>query len=68
MTEDTKFPKKIDITTPTTGRIVYSYFYSKNTEDWFKQCMEDSPIHETKYGLWEDWYSKWFSQFKETEE
>ena len=39
-----------------------------DADDWFKRCMEDSPIYETKYGLWEEWYSKWFSQFRNNKE
>ena len=57
MSEDTKFPNTF-------------WIRKQWVKDWFKQCMEDSPIIETKYGLWEEWYNKWFNQFEtsQTEE
>jgi len=69
MTEDTKFPEwmkywNLDYTD-------YTVIISRLEMDyWFKRCMEDSPILETKYGLWEEWYNKWFNQFEtsQTEE
>ena len=51
-------------------------------EDWFKRCMEDFPKpHDAGYGsdgekfswayydeeIMDEWFEKWFSQFKEIE-
>ena len=66
MTEDTKFPESIKDYTSNDG-LLTEFVETEDIQDWFKRCMEDSPIHETKYGLWEEWAEKWFGQFKETE-
>lgn len=63
MTEDTKF----QFPRTRKGHVIRiaEMRLDREQKDWFKRCMEDSPIHETKYGLWEEWAEKWFGQFKE---
>ena len=45
-------------------------FDPKNTEDWFKRCMEDFPRYPVigrgdpwTHREYEAWFKKWFTQF-----
>lgn len=38
--------------------------YQSAIMDWFKQCLDDTPSAYLSIP-WNDWFKKWFSQFKE---
>jgi len=77
LSKDTKFPQALREYSGKKAMTIYLFeesgtdAYAKEmVQRWLKRCVEDSPILETKYGLWEEWYSKWFNQFEtsQTEE
>ena len=51
---------------------VFQVYGKQETEEWFKQCIEDFPdfSKEADLGLHQyivgDWFEKWFNQFNDT--
>ena len=67
MNEDTKFPEACHHSESAPETHI-----AEDVDDWFRACMEDYPInYMITQDRWveeaEDWYEKWFSQFKEDE-
>jgi len=87
MTDDAEFPKAwlkpiYDLRQLNTGAVTAEFVTVcdlPKIEDWFKQCIEDSPQIEYKvddehevyvhnypaHNQWLEWKKKWFGQFKE---
>ena len=82
MSTNSEFPKeKSEFETsknnPYIGRWV-NYYYKDQVEDWFKRCIEDFPSPHggrEEWCTWEyydrdimdEWYEKWFSQFRKSQ-
>ena len=63
---DTKFPQLRHTTISISGKpniITSQWFEADDVKDWFKRCTI-SPASNPKW-YWEQWFKRWFSQFKE---